>query len=42
VIVDAGPFIDNGRVNTRLFALLKRATERGEERHTTHPMLSRI
>jgi hypothetical protein len=42
VIVDAGPFIDSERVNTRLFALLKRATERGEDLHTTHPVLSQV
>ena len=42
MIIDAGPLIDSERVNTRLFALLKRSTERGEELHTTHPVLSQV
>jgi len=43
VIVDAGPFIiDGNRVNSRLWAIIKRATERGEELHTTHPVLSQV
>jgi hypothetical protein len=43
VIVDAGPWITDGeRVNSRLWALIKRAAERGEEIHTTHPVLAQV
>ena len=42
MIVDAGPLIDSERVNSRLYAILKRATERGEELHTTHPVLAQV
>ena len=43
MIIDAGPFIVDGEnVNSRLWALIKRATERGEELHTTHPVLAQV
>ena len=43
MIVDASPFIvDGDRVNSRLWALIKRAAERGEELHTTHPVLAQV
>ena len=43
MIVDAGPLIASGeRVNSRLWALIKRAAERGEELHTTHPVLAQV
>ena len=43
MIVDAGPFIVDGEnLNSRLWALIKRATERGDELHTTHPVLSQV
>ncbi|WP_423923117.1 hypothetical protein [Candidatus Poriferisodalis sp.] len=43
MIIDAGPFIVDGeRLNSRLWALIKRATERGEELHTTHPVLAQV
>jgi predicted nucleic acid-binding protein len=43
MIVDAGPFIvDGNKVNSRLWALIKRATERGQDLHTTHPVLARV
>ncbi len=42
MIVDAGPFIDSERINSRLYAVVKRATERGEELHTTHPVLAQV
>ncbi len=43
MIVDAGPFIVDGEtVNSRLWALIKRATERGDELHTTHPVLAQV
>ncbi|MBK7165031.1 MAG: hypothetical protein IPH81_07025 [Candidatus Microthrix sp.] len=43
VIVDAGPFIVDGeQVNSRLWALIKRATERGDDLHTTHPVLAQV
>ena len=43
MIVDAGPFIvDGNRLNSRLWALVKRATERGDELHTTHPVLALV
>lgn len=42
-MIDAGPFIvDGGNVNSRLWALIKRATERGDELHTTHPVLAQV
>ena len=43
MIVDAGPLIfDSENLNSRLWALVKRATERGEELHTTHPVLAQV
>ena len=43
MIVDAGPFIVDGEhLNSRLWALVKRATERHEELHTTHPVLAQV
>lgn len=42
-MIDAGPLIVDGeRVNSRLWALAKRAAERGEELHTTHPVLAQV
>lgn len=43
MIVDATPFIVDGeRVNSRLWALIKRTLERGGELHTTHPVLAQV
>lgn len=43
MIIDAGPFIVDGEnLNSRLWALIKRATERGDELHTTHPALAQV
>lgn len=43
LIVDAGPLIADGeRVNSRLWALIKRAAQRGEPLHTTHPVLAQV
>lgn len=43
VIVDAGPLIiDSENINSRLWALIKRSIERGEELHTTHPVLAQV
>lgn len=43
MIIDAGPLITDGeKVNSRLWALIKRATQRGEEIHTTHPVLAQV
>lgn len=43
MIVDAGPLIlDSENLNSRLWALIKRATERGDELHTTHPVLAQV
>ena len=43
MIIDAGPLIVGGEnVNSRLWALIKRAVERGEELHTTHPVLAQV
>lgn len=43
MIVDAGPLISDGeRVNSRLWALIKRAAARGEQLHTTHPVLAQV
>lgn len=43
MIIDAGPFIADGeRVNSRLWAIIKRATERDHELHTTHPVLAQV
>jgi predicted nucleic acid-binding protein len=43
LIIDAGPLIVDGeKLNSRLWALIKRATERGDELHTTHPVLAQV
>jgi hypothetical protein len=43
LIIDAGPLIlDGENVNSRLWALMKRASERGDELHTTHPVLAQV
>ena len=43
MIVDAGPLIVDGEnVNSRLWALIKRGVERGDELHTTHPVLAQV
>lgn len=43
MIIDAGPFIVDGeKVDSRLWGLVKRAIERGEELHTTHPVLAQV
>ena len=43
MIVDAGPLlVDGERVNSRLWALIKRATERDDVPHTTHPVLAQV
>ncbi|WP_420620451.1 twitching motility protein PilT [Candidatus Poriferisocius sp.] len=43
MIVDAGPFIVDGEnLNSRLWAMIKRAAERGEDLHTTHPVLAQV
>lgn len=43
MIIDAGPLIVDGEnINSRLWALIKRATERGEDVHTTHPVLAQV
>lgn len=36
MMVDASPLIDADRLNSRLYAIVRRALERGEELHTTH------
>ena len=43
MIIDAGPLIvDAENVNSRLWAIIKRATERGDELHTTLPVLAQV
>lgn len=43
MIIDAGPLIADGeRINSRLWALIKRATQRGVDVHTTHPVLAQV
>ena len=43
MIIDAGPLIVDGEnINSRLWALIRRATERGEDVHTTHPVLAQV
>ena len=43
MIIDAGPFIVDGEnLNSRLWAIIRRATERGDELHTTHPVLAQV
>jgi len=41
-MVDAGPLIDADRLNSRLYALVRRAIERGEELHTTHGVVAQV
>ncbi len=43
MIIDAGPLlIDGENINSRLWALIRRAAERGEDIHTTHPVLAQV
>ena len=43
MIIDAGPLITDGEhLNSRLWALIKSASQRGEELHTTHPVLAQV
>ncbi|MEZ5230517.1 MAG: hypothetical protein R2710_28770 [Acidimicrobiales bacterium] len=43
MIIDAGPLIIDGeKINSRLWALIKRAAERGDDLHTTHPVLAQV
>jgi len=43
LIVDAGPFIADGeKINSRLWALIKRSAERNADLHTTHPVLAQV
>ncbi len=43
MIIDAGPLIVDGEnLNSRLWALIKRAAQRGDELHTTHPVLAQV
>ena len=43
MIIDAGPLIlDSENLNSRLWALIKRAIERGDDLHTTHPVLAQV
>lgn len=43
MIIDASPLIIDGeRLNSPLWALIKRCAERGEELHTTHPVLAQV
>ena len=43
MIIAAGPFIVDGHnINSRLWALIKRASERGDDLHTTHPVLAQV
>ena len=43
MIIDAGPFIIDGEnVNSRLWALIKRAAQRDADLHTTHPVLAQV
>jgi predicted nucleic acid-binding protein len=42
-MLDAGPLLQDGeRLDSKLWALLRRAAERGEELHTTHPVLAQV
>ena len=44
-LTDAGTTaveVDGKRLNSLLWALVKRATERGAELHTTHPVLAQV
>ena len=41
--MNAGPLIlDSENLNSRLWALIKRAAERGHDLHTTHPVLAQV
>lgn len=43
MIIDAGPLLTHGeQVNSPLWALIRRAVERGEDIHTTHPVLAQV
>lgn len=43
MIIDAGPLIADGEhINSRLWAIIKRATQREVELHTTHPVLAQV
>ncbi len=43
MIIDAGPLISDGQeTNSRLWAIVKRCAERGEDLHTTHPVLAQV
>ena len=43
MIIDAGPFIADGeKINSRLWALIKRSAERDADLHTTHPVLAQV
>ncbi|NNC79418.1 MAG: hypothetical protein HKN94_04615 [Acidimicrobiales bacterium] len=42
MMVDAGPLIDADRINSRLYALVRRALERGEELGTTHAVVAQV
>ena len=43
MIIDASPLIlDSENLNSRLWALIKRAIERGDDLHTTHPVLAQV
>lgn len=43
MILDAGPLKGDGEnINSRLWAVIKRAAERGEDIHTTHPVLAQV
>lgn len=43
MILDAGPLIVDGeKLNSRLWALIKRGAERGDVLHTTHPVLAQV
>lgn len=43
MIIDAGPLITDGeKLNSRLWAIIKSAAQRGAELHTTHPVLAQV
>ncbi len=43
MILDAGPLISDGeRLNSRLWALIRRSAERGEELHSTHAVVAQV
>lgn len=42
-MIDAGPLIVGGEdINSPLWAMVRRASERGEPLHTTHPVLCQV